>query len=89
MRILKNHEDNLSPKLPESGVLVNYTKSQTLCIETDIFLTVDNYISASEQLQNNTVEGTVAIAINRMISSIICLWYLEIVLCFNKLVSIN
>ena len=73
MRILKNHEDNLSPKLPESGVLVNYTKSQTLFIETDIFLTVDNYISASEQLQNNTVEGTVAIAVNRMISSIICL----------------
>ena len=89
MKILKNHDDNLSPKLPESGVLVNYTKPQTLCIETNIFLTVDNYISASEQLQNNTVEGTIAVAINRMISSIICLWYLEIVLCFNKLVSIN
>ena len=89
MKILKNHEYNLSPKLPESGVLVNYTKSQTLCIETNIFLTVDNYISASEQLQNNTVEGAIAIAINRMISSIICLWYLDIALCFNKLFSIN
>ena len=36
-KFFKNHEGNLSQKLPETNKLVNHTKPQTLGIETNIF----------------------------------------------------
>ena len=45
---------------------------QTLCIETDYILTVGNYISASEKLQNSGQlqnNCTILIAISRVITS--------------------
>ena len=41
---------------------------QTLCIETNL-VTVGNYKSAREKLQNNTVNGAMSISINSVIIS--------------------
>ena len=52
------------------------TNKQALCNETNIFLTVGNYKSASEQLQNsrqlenNTVKAAMLIKINHVITEV-------------------
>ena len=44
---------------------------QTLFIETDNLLAAGNYKSATRQLQNNSVNGTMLITINRAIKQVI------------------
>ena len=63
---------------------------QTLCIETDIFLTSGNYKSTSGQLQNNTVNGAMSIAINCNTISLSCHEQVCLMrLCFERYFSWN
>ena len=72
-KVFKNHEGNLSPKLPESNMwlLVNYTKAKNNLYWNWYLLTAGNYTSTSGQLQNNTVNGAMLITMNRVINDII------------------
>ena len=59
LKILKNHDVDSSPKLPEPNMwlVVNHTKSTNTLYWTKYLLTAGNYKSASGQLQNNSFNG--------------------------------
>ena len=75
-KIFKNHEDDLSKKLPEPNMwlLFNYTIATNILYRNWYLLTSDNYKSVSGQLKSNTINSAMSITINPVIikNNLIC-----------------
>ena len=71
-QISKNHEGDLSQISPEANIwlLVNHTKPSNTLYLNEYLLIAGNYKSAGGQFKNNSIDGTILITINRVITTL-------------------